>query len=568
MDAAERLCVLVCDRFAREAKQASADAGYDELTVLTIPARCGRPPLAWAELDALAGEHDRTHLLGCSCCLPQIDSVPPRLRDVRTERMAQCFYLIAGQRLVDTYLQQGAYLLTPGWLSSWRERLKEDGLDRESARALHASSTQLVLLDTGVDSDSPQQLQELSAHLARPATTIPVGLDHLRLRLDKQVLEWRLDHRRRQLEGAVSAARGKVSDYAMAFDLLQSLTRTLSEKEVSNKVLDLFTALFAPERLHYLTWHDGQPQELRSSYPTGVQPVEPGLVRAVMTSLELEQNHALTEHGDGFILRIMSPEETVAVLMVDRITFPEQINRYLNLAISITGVCALAIANARAFEKLRRAEEQMAASLEEKEVLLREIHHRVKNNMQVIISLLRLQAQQISDDKVQTALAESQNRVRAMALVHESLHDSGNLARINLQQYLSGLAEGLTGSFGIGSGRPEIAVTVGTPDLLIDIDQAVPIGLVINELVTNAMEHAFPKNTRGKIRISVQELDQGRIELVVQDNGIGLPEDAGQKSSSGLGLKLVQRIVENQLKGRYSIEKRNGTRFVVAFELA
>jgi two-component sensor histidine kinase len=188
--------------------------------------------------------------------------------------------------------------------------------------------------------------------------------------------------------------------------------------------------------------------------------------------------------------------------------------------------------------------------------------------MQVIISLLNLQAQRISDDKVQAALVESQNRVRAMALVHESLHDSGNLARINLQQYLSGLAEGLTASFGIGVGRPQINVTIGNPDLLIDIDQAVPVGLVINELVANAMEHAFPQGTRGKISISVQELDQGRIELVVQDNGIGLHQEPNNQSSSGgLGLKLVRRIVEGQLKGSYSIEQRNGTRIVVVFGL-
>jgi PAS domain S-box-containing protein len=204
------------------------------------------------------------------------------------------------------------------------------------------------------------------------------------------------------------------------------------------------------------------------------------------------------------------------------------------------------------------AEQQIIRSLEEKDLLLREIHHRVKNNLQIIASLLKLQSRYITDEKVLDTLKESRSRVRAMALVHERIYRSHNIAGINLRDYLNYLTKQIFQFYNIQ--QYQIGITVTMEDIFADIDTATPLGLVMNELVSNSLKHAFPDNRKGKIIIECTQMDGGRLSIVYHDNGVGMPAGFDWKNTESLGLRLVNNLVD-QLNGTIELAPGEGTVF-------
>jgi len=210
-------------------------------------------------------------------------------------------------------------------------------------------------------------------------------------------------------------------------------------------------------------------------------------------------------------------------------------------------------------------EEQIKESLKEKEVLLREIHHRVKNNMQIIISLLKLQSGTVKDKQVIDALVNSQMRVQAMASVHETLYSTESLAAIDFKTYASKLAGTIFQTYGTSSSRVELKIEA--EDIVFEIEKATPVGLIINELVSNALKHAFPDNRSGEITIRLNKIKEDEIELVVGDNGIGLPEAFDFRNSDTLGFKLVKIIAETQLDGNIELDRKGGSHFNIRFKL-
>jgi len=207
------------------------------------------------------------------------------------------------------------------------------------------------------------------------------------------------------------------------------------------------------------------------------------------------------------------------------------------------------------------ADEAIRTSLREKEVLLKEIHHRVKNNLQVVSSLLGLQSRAIEDGALRKMFQESQNRVHSMALIHESLYQSANLSEIDFPAYIDQLGEYLFRSYGIDSTRVKLEAFID--QLRLTIDSAVPCGLIINELVSNCLKYAFPGGRNGKIRIEMHEDDKHSIRLAVSDNGVGLPDGAG--GSKSLGLRLV-RTLADQLGATVEMTSSGGARTVLTFQ--
>ena len=211
----------------------------------------------------------------------------------------------------------------------------------------------------------------------------------------------------------------------------------------------------------------------------------------------------------------------------------------------------------------KHAELAVQSSLAEKEVLLREIHHRVKNNMQVISSLLNLQAKGINDARLSKLFQESQSRVRAMALIHEILYQSGHLARIDLGEYVTKLAESLVRMYGIEPDR--IKLSVAAENVTLGIDDTVPCGLVINELLSNSLKYAFRDGRTGEIRIEAEPVANDRIKLVVRDDGIGIPVEVDIRNTETMGMRLVIGLVESQLGGDVTLDRSQGTCFTVTF---
>lgn len=209
----------------------------------------------------------------------------------------------------------------------------------------------------------------------------------------------------------------------------------------------------------------------------------------------------------------------------------------------------------------RQADEQLRASLDEKQALLQEIHHRVKNNLQVINSLLRLQSQRISDSATRGIFEEARNRVQAIASIHELLYRSPDLARVDFGAYLNRLTRDLFSFFGIPEKQIHLSIHVSNAQL--EVSRAIPCGLIVNELVTNALKHGFPNERNGTVKVFLNCV-QGKCTLTVEDNGVGLPDGFDWEHPKSLGLQLV-RVLTTQLDGVVNIEGHSGMRCEISF---
>jgi len=210
----------------------------------------------------------------------------------------------------------------------------------------------------------------------------------------------------------------------------------------------------------------------------------------------------------------------------------------------------------------KQVEERIKASLREKEILLREIHHRVKNNLQVISSLLNLQVHAVKDKQVLEVFRESQDRIRAMTLIHEKLYQSDSLARVCFADYAQDLAESLYSSYGVSTAR--VALTVNIDNVALNLDTAIPCSLIVHELLSNALKYAFPEGSRGELALGLHAGDDETCVLTIRDNGVGMPKDLDIRKTETLGLQLVMSLTK-QLQGEMSLDRRDGTEFKFTF---
>jgi PAS domain S-box-containing protein len=210
----------------------------------------------------------------------------------------------------------------------------------------------------------------------------------------------------------------------------------------------------------------------------------------------------------------------------------------------------------------KKSEKAIKSSLNDKKILLQEIHHRVKNNMQIISSLLNLQTKYLDDEEAINVLKESQNRVRSMAIIHENLYQSKDLMHINCVDYIQSLVFNLFYAYNIE--KTQIKPILKIEDISLNIETAVPCGLIISELISNSLKYAFPKGMNGEIVVSLKS-GKEYYQLCISDNGIGLPDDINFNSIRTLGLLLVNSLIE-QIDGKITIHRENGTRYNIIFK--
>jgi len=356
---------------------------------------------------------------------------------------------------------------------------------------------------------------------------------------------------RKQTEAALEESQRMVQKIADTAPVILSVYDLLEERNVyiNREITDLLG--YTPEELRVI--ESGLPRSL-------LHPDDLSLFSARKQQWETAQEGYIMQaqyrmqHRDGE-WRYFQSQETLFARTAEGV--PKQI---LCAAVDITATKQL--------EALRQAEEQLQASLREKEVLLKEIHHRVKNNLQIVDSLLRLQSRQIKNSQVAEILLESQNRIKSIALIHEKLYQSEDLARIEFAEYIPNLVVHLFGSYNTHASR--VSLNIQVDELSLEIDTAIPCGLIINELVSNALKYAFPAHSKdeneaeGELSVELHGRDEPLITLVVSDNGVGMPEAFDPMEAKSLGLKLVWGLVE-QLEGTIDLDCRQGTRFVITF---
>jgi two-component sensor histidine kinase/CheY-like chemotaxis protein len=278
--------------------------------------------------------------------------------------------------------------------------------------------------------------------------------------------------------------------------------------------------------------------KLVSEIIPGIRDVDPNLfniyARVSTTGAPDKFETYLTSLNMWFAVSVYSPEKEYFVAMFDVIT------------------------------ERKRAEEQVKKSLAEKETLLRELYHRTKNNMAVIIALLGLQAASFEDERLQKEFVDAQNRIRSMALVHQKLYDARDLSRINLKEYISELVQLTKDSYSISPAQ--ISVSYAMEDVFVLIDSAIPCGLIVNELISNALKHAFPAGQAGEIKVQLHRTGTGQVDLIIADNGKGVPQDFDFRLNGHLGIQNVFILVEHQLHGQVEFESHQGVTCRIRFQ--
>jgi two-component sensor histidine kinase len=214
-------------------------------------------------------------------------------------------------------------------------------------------------------------------------------------------------------------------------------------------------------------------------------------------------------------------------------------------------------------EERKGTEKRLRSSLDEKEILLKEVHHRVKNNLQVIAGLLDLQSYELVDEETRETFRESQNRIRTMALIHEALYEMKDLSHVDFSGFIRDLITNLFNSYGIDPGRVDLDVEVGDIDLV--VDTAIPCGLIVNELVSNSLKHAFPEDRTGKITVHLCANDDESYTLEVSDDGAGISDPDDRLGSGSIGMQLI-RILSEQLGGDYVFKSGQKTVYSMTFK--
>lgn len=360
-----KLCILTCHSFYREIAAAIAAEGWNDVTVAAFPVRCGHPPASWDDLRPLLSEGCTQVVVLGRACLGGLGEPPPVWPPVRLLHQEQCFHLVAGATLVADAIERGAYLITPAWLEDWPGRLAQMGFTPENSGEFFQDFAQeLVLLDTGIAPQAPAHLAALAETVKLPATRIPVGIDHTKLVLAGIVMEWRLNKEQRASCIRDAQRTRELADHALTIDCLSRLTQIMTEEKVIDSIEGLFRMLFAPEELHYLRIENGLPDPKH---------IIPSVLLKQM--LELDTDYAWMPECRGFLLRIVRGGQMLGLIAVERLAFPEFRENYLNLALTIAGVCGLAIENARTYQRIKMADEALHES--EQRLALAALHNGV-----------------------------------------------------------------------------------------------------------------------------------------------------------------------------------------------
>ncbi|MBC8479758.1 MAG: DUF1638 domain-containing protein, partial [FCB group bacterium] len=255
--------LIVCENVYEEFKVAVDLEGFDDTVVSSYPSTCGNPQLGWSALEKVLAESPDCKYIDIvgGCCISHLENRSDEGPPLTIHKLPHDLNLFADASLINSYIQKGVYMMTPGWLNRWQHWIDRWGFDQKLAREFFAEhNKKLVLLDTGIYSNSLQELQNISEFLNQPFEILPVGLQQLRLFLTKIVLNNRLKNEQHKSELNLAEAQKQISDYAMVVDLLMNLVRTTHEADTIRQIIDLFSMMFSAKELLYISFVNNQPQ--------------------------------------------------------------------------------------------------------------------------------------------------------------------------------------------------------------------------------------------------------------------------------------------------------------------
>ena len=594
------LCFQVCAHYRDEVSAVLAQTGWADVRLQTHAPLCLASPAPSSPHPA----SPPSPATGCSqvCllsgCLP-IRAAKSPSPDEQLHAVDQCFHLLAPAAWIDQLTQDGAYLVSPGWLRHWREHLAHWGFDQATAQTFfHESVRQITLLDTGLDPASPTQAQWLADYLRLPLQIWRVGLSHLQYIMQTRYQEWRA------VQAQAAAAR-ETADYALAFDWLPRLTAPKTEQEVAEELAQFSAMLFAARQISYA--------------PLGLAPGEPGpnlptpsLAPGVLdTWLATDEPHLWTTDGQGFLVRLTYQAETVGVIEIGELAFPEHREHYLKLLLALAPVGGLAIANARAYQALQHLNTELEHRVAQRTAELRDSNTALTRALAVKSEFMAAMSHELRSPLAGVLGLTDTLQMGAYGLITERQQQPLNLLRANAQRLLNlvtdvldytalesghtplnltdvavsevGLASLKTIQAAARAKQIKISFSSDTEQLQVWADRG-RLEQILAKLLDNAVKFT-PAGGKAGLE-AAREPGSPEVSLTVWDTGCGIPLEAQARifepfeqadrrlarthEGAGLGLALVRRLVELH-QGRVTVTSAGpgqGSRFTVTLPAA
>jgi signal transduction histidine kinase/FixJ family two-component response regulator len=555
MENSPTFVLAVCESFRREAESIAGAAGFEDVAVRVHPSACGGRELGW---DTVVGGCPAQRPFGKMCvaggsCARRLAASNPDPSRIEIADTGQCLYLLAGKPYVDRCQSRGRYVLSPGWLEHWEERVREWGFDRATARDFFGESMSgLRLLDSGLYPDAGAHLERLAGFVGLPASSVPVGLDMFRLWATERVLRWRLE----SAEGARKAARAEAqrvrAHSAMVLDLMNRLTEVRSETEVIRQGLDLCRMLYAPESAVF----HGQAR-------AGDLP-----------------DASWIPGGRGFRIRIRRREAEFGVLELEGVAFPEWQDRYLSTALAIGRMMALAISNARGYQALEAERDRSDAATRAKSDFLSSMSHEIRTPMNGVIGMIQLLATTDLSSEQRHYAEVAQTSGRALLALIDDILDLSKVesGKLTLEDKDFDVRSALSDAISM------LAVRANAKGLALDGQTAPEVPslvrgdpLRLRQVLINLIANAIKFTERGGIAVRVtldhETAGGATVRFAVADTGIGIPRErmaavfspfvqadastTRKYGGTGLGLAISRQLAE-LMGGEIGVESDEG----------